>query len=212
MRITRPALTLALAASFLATGVASAAKKPAAKPVCHLVTDAKGDGTGNIVGAPGTPNDPAWDIVSADVASKGDMLTAVIRVDKLAKSAATSPTGIQWRMDFTVGGVKLFTQVVQDTVLGLSGTYGYVTTISNSLGTATPTLDLAKNEVRLSVPLSAFASKAAIKPIGGKLEDIAASAGRFYDLGAVTASDQSDDAAASKLYVTGSASCVAVGK
>lgn len=206
-RLLRPALAAGLLGLVATAGLAGAATKP----VCNLLKDDKGDGTAFLVGD-GTPSDPAWDIVSADIASSGSKLTTVIRVDELATAAATSPGGVQWRFNFTVGDVSLYTSVRADTLLGITGSYGYVSTISETLGQATPVLDTAKNEVRITVPLSGFSSVAPIKKTGTSLGSLEATAGRFYNLGAVTASEPSDSADGASSYVTGTRSCVVVGK
>lgn len=205
----RTSLALAAVTSLALGGAAVAA--PKAKPVCNLLKDDKGDGTAFLVGS-GTPSDPAWDIVSADIASDGSKLTTVVRVDKLATSAPTSPGGVQWRFNFTVGDATLYTSVRADTALGVTGSYGYVENISMTLGTATPVLDTAKNEVRITVPLSGFSEQAVIKKTGTTLGGLSASAGRFYNLGAVTASEPSDTATGAGSYVTGTKSCVVPGK
>jgi hypothetical protein len=124
----------------------------------------------------------------------------------------TSPGGVQWRFNFSVGDADLYTSVRADTALGVTGSYGYVGNISMTLGTAEPILDMAKNEVRITVPLSGFSEQAVIKKTGTKLANLNASAGRFYNLGAVTGSEPSDVAEGGTSYVTGTKSCVAVGK
>ena len=200
----RPVLAVAVCAA-LAAGTGIAAAAPA--PVCNLITDAKGDGTATILTDEGGPNDPSWDILSADVASTKKGLTTVIRVDKLAASALTSPGGVQWRVNFTAGDKQLFTQVVS-TRSGLVGRYGYVDTLSRSLGGAPATVDMAKNEIRITVPDKGFAAQATIKKVGTTLTDMTATAGRYYDLVAVTGSEPSDGTEVGKSYTTGTASCV----
>lgn len=207
-RLLRPALFAGLLGVVTVAGLAGAATP---KPICNLLKDDKGDGTANIV-ADGTPSDPAWDILSADIATDGSKLTTVIRVDRLATSAPTSPGGVQWRFNFTVGDASLYTSVRADTLLGVTGSYGYVDTISETLGEATPVLDTKKNEVRITVPLGGFSQVASIKRAGTSLGGLEATAGRFYNLGAVTASEPSDSADGASSYVTGTRSCVAVGK
>lgn len=207
------AVRVAITAAFsLSLGAASGALAAPPKPACNLVQDVKGDGTANILLDEGTPNDPAWDIISADIASDGSKLTTVVRVDKLAKSASSSPTGIQWRFNFTVGEESLYTSVRSDTVFGVSGSYGYVDGISRTIAKVDPVLDMDKNEVRITVPLSGFAERVKINKTGTKLTGLSASAGRFYNFGAVTGSEPSDRAEGPRSYSTGTKSCVAVGK
>ena len=205
----RPALALAVLPALLAGGAAVAAPTP--KPVCNLIKDAAGDGTATLL-VDGGPNEDAWDIVSADVASSGSKLTTVIRVAALAESATTSPGGVQWRFNFSVGDAQLYTQVTADALLGTSASYGYVDTISNTLGDAGFVLDTKKNEVRVTVPLSGFSEQAKIAKVGTALTELDATAGRYYNLGAVTASEASDSAPGTGRYKTGTTSCVVVGK
>lgn len=209
MKLTvRPVLAVAVCAA-LAAGTGIAAAAPAA--ACNLLKDAKGDGTALLVLPSGGPSDGAWDILSADLASTKKGLTTVVRVDKLAQTAATSPTGVHWRVDFKVGDVELYTSVVADAVDGLSGNFGYIdpdTGVGSSLGGAAPVLDMAKNEVRITVPDKAFGARATLKKAGTQLTGLAATAGRFYNFGAVTLSEGTDSAATEASYTTGTPSCV----
>lgn len=208
MKLSRPTLALALGASLVFVGSAGAAvKKPA--PVCNLVIDDKGDAKGLL----SVSNNPTWDIVSADVATDKTMLTTVVRVDKLSKTTADDPAGSMWRYDFTVDGIRLYTQAAA----AFSGdvfTAGYTDTTSHSFASsgATGVFDTAKNEVRVSVPLATFAAKAVIKA-GTKLSVHKASAGDYIAVpGALSFSPTADSAEGAKDYVGGAASCVAVGK
>lgn len=84
--------------------VAEAAPKP--KPACQAITDDKGDTFAirgqDSLGAFG-PQEDALDIVSADLASNGKVVTAVVRVAALSRAIATSPTGFTAGIDFIIG-------------------------------------------------------------------------------------------------------------
>lgn len=214
----RPALALALCATVIGAGVAGAAPKakPKAKPkpvppVCNLVVDDKGDATAGVLSA---SNVPAWDIVSADLATDAKTLTTVIRVDKLAKSSNDSPLGSQWRFDFFVGDKHLYTQATS-TPFGDKFGFGYTDTTSHGVAAAgaTGVFDLATSEVRVSVPLSGVESQAKITP-GTAVTGLAAQAGDYINTagGSPSLSNAADDATGAKPYAAGAPSCVAVGK
>ena len=210
MKLTRLAVAVALGAGLVLAGTAGAASKP--KPVCNQVADPAGDATGGLL-TPG--NNDAWDVVTGDVATDKTNLTTVIRVAKLSKSTSTAPYGSQWRFDFQVNGVKLYTQATS-TPFGDKFTSGYTDSTSHGFANsgATGVFDLAKNEVRVTVPLSTIATQATIKPTGTHLSALEASAGDYVNTAgsSPSASYRADDAMGGKDYVSGAASCVAVGK
>ena len=141
--VVRGTLSVVLAVALAAAGAASATmkkkpRKPAPKPVCHLV----GAGTSS-------PTDDSLKITSADIATNATTLTIVVRVNKLATGTdAQAPTGRQWEFDFTADNRQM-TLGVFDGPAGTATTYG--------IGTAT--LDTAKNEIRYSVSLADLANK-----------------------------------------------------
>jgi hypothetical protein len=203
-----------LVGSVIAGGAATAAPKKKVKPVppiCNQIVDEKGDATAGAISA---SNEPSWDVVTADIASDAKMLTTVIRVDKLAKSTSSDPLGSQWRFDFFVGDTNLYTQATSSP-FGDRFVVGYTDTTSHAIANsgATGVFDEAKNEVRVSAPLSAFDAQAKITP-GTKLTQLAASAGDFVNTagGNPSGSFQADDATGAKPYASGALTCVAVGK
>jgi hypothetical protein len=208
----RPVLGVLLVTSVVAGGAPNAApKKKPVPPICNQIVDPKADAT---AGALSTSNEPSWDVVSADIAADAKMLTTVIRVDKLTKSTSADPLGSQWRFDFFVGETNLYTQATS-TPFGDKFVVGYTDTTSHSLANsgATGVFDDVKNEVRVSVPLSAYVAQAKITP-GTKLTQLAAQAGDYVNTagGSPSGSFAADDAVGSKPYATGTATCVAVGK
>jgi hypothetical protein len=217
----RTCALIALAVTAVAAGSAHAAPKPKPKPkpkVCNLVLDAKGDADAAPLGAAASPagNEPAYDIVSGDIASDAKTVTAVIRVAKLAKTTTNSPTGLQWRMDFAVSGLAhvLFLQGGTSPAKD-NFSFGWVDTTSHAFtGTGvTGMIDLAKNEVRISAPIVNAVAEGKIPP-GAKISGISVSAGRYYNTagGNPSLSEATDTADAAKSYTAGDPSCVTVGK
>lgn len=210
----RPALAAGLIFAVAFTGlVASAGAKVA--PACNLLTDPAGDANGTFLadGVAGAPSEDAVDIVSADIASTKKLLTTVLRVKKLATSSATAPGGLHWKFFFDVAGVQIYTQAIAPTGGSPAFTFGTIdgtTGTSTSLGAAEGVLDLAKNEVRITVATSALPETP--KP-GAKITSLAPNAGRFFgNDAALTFSDSTDVATSDKTYIAGAPSCVAVGK
>jgi len=215
--------TSLLAASIVLTGYAGSAS---AAPPCKIITDAEGDA---VAGA--GPSDDAVDIVSADVASDAKTLTAVIRVKKISNPNPTSPLGQSYFLLFSAAGAEnqLFVSAgVYPT--GNQFSYGYQgvdpllpLNTSYTLGQGTGTVDMDKNELRISVPLEAFKDRAKLKP-GVKLSGLVAEGRKVFGqrvvpsqnvgparapLGGLTLTA---DTAEGKSYVLGAKSCVAVGK
>lgn len=208
-RLLRPALTAGLLGVLATAGLAGAA--PA--PVCKLVNDVKGDGTGFVfTDTDYLPNDPNLDLISGDIATSGKLITAVIRTDELALSDPNSPTGRAYYANFMVGGAQLFLSAALDGAGAASFSGGFTETRRTSLGEATGVVDPAKKEVRITAPVSLFAEKAAIKD-GVKILDLNLLAQRYVGqrgVGGLTPS--ADEALGGKTYTAGAKSCVVVGK
>ena len=133
----RPALTAVCAlAVALAGGAVAAPPKP--KPLCKLVVDPANDLL------PGRPYDGSLDVVSADVANNATTLTGVIRLAKLAAEDLMAPSRIytlEYRMRSTGIGGNLYVQITP-------------TGVRWQNGAGTGVIDLAKSEIRISVPIS----------------------------------------------------------
>lgn len=214
MRIARPVICLALAASLAAVGVAGAATRPKPKPVCNLLTDAAGDANSFLVANPGLPVPPSddyLDVLSGDIATDARTLTAVLRM-KAVGSDATAPTGSTVYFNFFVGDAQYFVNAVLDGSGGATYNYGDFTGTSGrkTLGVATGFIDPAKKEIHISVPVSAF--PASIKS-GTKITQLTALGQRFFGTAAAGGlTPTADEAASAKTYVAGSLSCVKPGK
>lgn len=162
MKLTaRPVIALVLCAGLAgATGLTAASAAP--KPVCNLVTDAKGDAGG----PSGQNNDPVADIITSDVGTDAKRITAVVRVQKLAASSANYPYGLSWRLNFTIADTTYFMSAISDRsgVVGQTGFTDPATGQGTISGAATAKLDLAKNEVRITSNVTNFANRVNIKP------------------------------------------------
>lgn len=209
--------------------IADAAVKP--KPVCQTISDAKGDTFAiraqDAQGAYG-PQENALDITSADLASDGKVLTAVVRLASMSRAIATSPQGFTVGIDFRIGSgtdvVRLQGVAVQggdrfevsaksvDALPNVPSTY---------VGDATGVVDEKKGEVRIHAPAALLAPFGALKP-GTKLtpneaESATASRGvpaitRTPGAPMTTRGPFADIAAGGKTIAVGAPSCVVPGK
>lgn len=212
----RPLVLLAASAA-LVTGAAAASaapKKPApVKPVCNLVVDDAGDTfllrNQEVPGVYG-PQEDALDIVSADLASDTKRITAVIRVKKLATTIATG-VGQGYEAQFLNDGentLYLSATITNGTQAFSVGFRDPTANTATSLGDASGVFDLAKNEVRISAPVSAFSAQGTgVKP------------GTLLSIGTITASRNlvavnvfADVNEGGTTYKAGAPSCVKPGK
>lgn len=208
-RLLRPALTAGLLGVLATAGLAGAAP---AKPACNLVQDPKGDGTGFVfTDEDYLPNDPNLDLISGDIATDAKTVTAVIRTDALAMSDPAAPTGRAYYANFFVGGKQLYLAVRLDAAGNGTYTGGHIENTRQGLGAATGVIDVAKKEVRISAPLSLFASQASLKP-GTKITDLNLLAQRYIGAAGPGATPSADAAEGGKTYTAGAKSCVVVGK
>jgi hypothetical protein len=179
-------------------------KKPAPpKPVCNLVTDAKGDATDTGGTGAKAPNDPNLDIVSADIASDATRLTAVIRLDKLDDSENSSHLGRSYVVSFGAFGktvsVRAITSPAGDSWHG---------------GAGTGTVDKAKKEIRITVPLAKLSEEAKLpQPLksGIKVTSLTATSWRWVANTQATLGIADRAAGAGPGYTLGYPSCVKVG-
>jgi hypothetical protein len=229
---TRPAAAVAVALAVVSTGAAHAAtKKPAKpKPVCNIIKDGTKDtfaarpqdtrpelhGTG--------PQEDGFDITSADIASDGKWITAVVRVKKLSSAIQTSPTGAGFGVDFQLPSSDLVGSLRAVLVTGQQPYFEATSrdpevanTPSTYLGAAKGLVVTKKNEVHITAPVSVFASLGQIKK--GTLisfpEADAAATGRAIppspgvkDRPVASRFVFADVAPAGKPYKVGTASCV----
>jgi len=221
-----------LASSLAVVGCAGlAAAAPKAKPVCNLITDAKGDAQYN--GAvPGADGD---DIVSADLATDATTVTGVVRVAALSTPDPQAPLGRNYTVLFTApkSGDLMFMSA-RTYPQGMKYVYGYQAVDPNTgvntnyaLGDATGAVDTTKGEIHISVPIKGFVdgAKAKLAP-GAKLAGLSATVDRIVGQGFVPSQSPApgaprvplggfllpfDDAAGTS-YIMGTPSCVAVGK
>lgn len=212
MRI-RSLLTVGCVLAVATAGTALAAPK-APPPPCKLVTDAAHDQTSlaafhPALGVVAVPYDPALDIVSADVANNATTITGVIRLAKLSADDTTAPSRIYWlsyALRSTGEGGSIRAQITP------TGTY-----FQNGAGTGV--VDTARNEVRISVPISRLVGHPLFKS-GDALTHLVAHADvtppsiapTGYDDGISATGDLAgDQAVGAKDYPVGTPTCVKVG-
>jgi hypothetical protein len=227
-----------LAATALAAAVTlapEAGAAPPAKRVCNLQTDDKGDPVARLpvpLPAPGVPVPAAADgddIVTADIASSRDTITAVIRPAALAATDPVAPFGRNYVLVFSSPGSlgELFLGV-RTFPTGPVFSFGYIgtkpdgTAGSVRLGDATGVVDVTRREVRISAPIRGFAPAKADLRVGraviGLTTFISRSATPLANQDAPTGQRLPtgtvvpvDDAFGGS-YVLGTPSCVPVGK
>lgn len=213
-RLLRTAVTAGVLGLVASAGIAGAAPKP----VCNLLEDAKGDTfllrTQDTAGVFG-PQENSLDIVSGDLGSDGKTLTGVLRVEKLATTAATSPVGLSFRLQFSLPGAEdsnlyMTANLVAGAQSFAVGVRDALTNTSTKLADAKGVFDLDKSEVRISAPLSVFKPAADIKK-GTKLTFAGWDQTSSRPSGAGP-SVFADVARSEKTYVVGDATCVPVGK
>ena len=211
----RPLIALALCAG-LAGGLGLTSASAAAKPVCNLLTDPKGDATGDA----GAANDPVMDIISADVASNAKKITAVLRVQKLAATSVNYPLGISWRVNFVIGDTTYTMSAISDrSGLAAQTSYADPTTKQGTIARAPTTvvLDTAKSEVRITASAVAFGDRVNVKP-GTLVTGLGALTVGIFQLptnpvvNGNLSYTTADTATGGKDCLAGTASCVVVGK
>lgn len=220
MRAQRVGIAVVVAVGVWAAPLAHAT---APRPVCDLVTDPSGDVT---PAAPGVQNGD-YDIRSADVATDGKLLTAVIRLTSLAPEDTSSPMARDYEFDFVANNSSFGLQASLLTG-GVSyeavyyGTNAPAGRTGTDLGVITGVVDATRHEVRMTAPLSMFAPYASFKQT--YLDQLYVTSGRAVGHdgtttpgGKVSIGSQStavivDDASSKARYLPGRASCVRVGK
>lgn len=233
-------LVTAVAVGGTANAAGHKAKHKSAPPVCNLVTDPAGDApfdpTG--AGAPGAPNDPNGDILSADLASDGKFVTAVIRVKSVATPAAPWPGAHFYMLSWTapghdtpvyLGGIvdpnpAAATMFGPQFVFGDGGKFGPGGALLyyNIDSTAVKgTVDAAKNTITMSVPISAISKFGKFTP-GNTFSGLQAASQALINGpvlpmnvapvgGSIAWSFSEDSADGSKNYAAGTPSCVKPG-
>ncbi|MBK5305119.1 MAG: hypothetical protein JJD92_00370 [Frankiaceae bacterium] len=229
----RLALVPAIALVALVSPMANAATKPAkVAPSCNTITDPAGDTfavrSQDQQGAYG-PQEDGLDVTSGDLASDGKVVTAVVRIAKLSRSIALSPTGMSAGIEFTIGGSDTIVRLQAVLVTGQADRFEVTSiaadavpnTPSTYVGAATGVVDLPKNEVRISAPVALLAPFGPVTK-GTKLfpgDAQSATTGRATPVSTTTpgapASTRgafADVAIGGKPVVVGAPSCVVPGK
>jgi hypothetical protein len=204
----RPVLVLALLPALLAGGAAVAAP---AKPVCGLISDAKGDGA-----VVASAND--LDIVGGDLASDSKKITAVLEL--AGDPAAVNPQalgGKNYYVSFVAPGSPnpQFLSAEFDPLLGASYSTGFeedVNGVGNKTSDVAPaTGKVVGNKIFITAPISNFGGRASLRPgkkLTGLTGEVFALIGTSVTGGLLALADDATGAG----YTTGAASCVAVGR
>jgi hypothetical protein len=208
-------LVLAVATSTVAVAAPKAAK---AAPICHLLVDPANDLlSGGFIdpqlSAVGRPYDPALDVVSADIANDANTLTGVIRLAKLTVGDPMAPTGRIYRLSYKIRSTGVGGELTAQITPTGNLFYG---------GLGTGVVDLAKNEVRISVPISRLVGHPTFGPGEGianltAMTDLAfpvvpGSGSPQVPIGATAYAYGGDyTAPAPKAYPVGAPTCVKVG-
>ena len=231
VKLVRPAVAVAVGVSLVLAGSAGAAPKPKKpKPVCNLVVDEpkdtfalrSQDGT-----APG-PQEDVLDILGMDLASDSKTLTGVVRVAKLATGAQSAPGGTDYRIAFTLPGqdpakgnfflnARTTSAGVPSFLLGFRTVVAQGQSTTAKLADGTGTFDLAKNEVRIHVPLSAVKTDEVALAKGMKISfsGLDLTSARQVAVNPATGigtATFADVAASDMTYTAGALSCVKPGK
>ncbi|HVF20160.1 MAG TPA: hypothetical protein VNA14_07950 [Mycobacteriales bacterium] len=226
-------LVLLPVAVLLAVGTSAYAAP--AKVACNTIEDPAGDTflvrsqDAPPVGPRYGPQEDSLDVISGDLASDGKVVTAVVRIKKLSRSIALSPTGITVGVDFLIGTstdvIRLMAVLANGQPDKFEVTWkaeGHTANVPvNYLGEVTGVVDEAKNEVRIHAPVDLLAPHGVAK-IGAKLipnEAESATAARAVPQGTKqkdgptsTRGPFADIAVGGKSVVVGAKSCVVPGK
>ena len=206
MKVRSSGFVAALAIIGLATSAGAAPAKS-----CNLAPDPKGDVVATQASEATVTPDPALDLVMGDVGTDKTTVTGLVRLDKLSRPAASSPAGAVYEVRLLTATGEL-TYTLWAHLTGATATFGVGTVndataaqLVDSTGTATGVVDLAKNEIRISAPLSALGSPKQGSKLSFAEIVVKRSAGnQFYGRYA--------DSGGGKSYKVGSPTCVPVGK
>ncbi len=183
---------------------------------CYLVQDKTGDAQDQPNTTPPSPNQPAYDIVSGDVASDQKSITTVIRVAHLGTALDSPGQDSEYHFTFWVGrDSRVVTTYAYRSVDAEKFFFGVAPEspgTNDPLSRATGVFDVANNEVRVTVPLTQAAHGRVIRG-DTRLTHLGASTWRGYGVESAYTSIASglDTASSRKTYLLGSPSCVAVG-
>lgn len=150
--------TAVLAGALLAVPATAATR---VRTVCHLVTDGRGDAAA--VATPHVPGSDTDDLLSADIASDGRTVTAVLRMVDVQQPDPVAPTGRAYVFSFRLRGAPTtYFLAVRTYLTGTRYEYGdypvdatgqsYVRVLGHGTGSVRTTT----REVRVSAPVAGF--------------------------------------------------------
>lgn len=205
MKTVRFALATALGASLAVPAAVGLSTASAAAPVCNLVTDPKGD-------AAIVTDQPGMDIVSGDIVTTAKSVTAVIRLADKPNTVNPEAAGSsRYYFEFRAPGSDN-AQFLRASIAFPTGAVTYSTgEITPSASGSTFTNDPASPDVTGKIDgnvitiTAKFSALTRIKPeVGKKIRDLNV---ETFALAGVLLIPV-DDAASTKTYTGGAASCV----
>jgi hypothetical protein len=172
-------LALVPVVALVALTAPSASALTKAAPTCNTIKDPAGDTfalRSQDQQAVYGPQEDGLDITSADLASDGKVVTAVIRIAALSRSIALSPTGLTTGVEFAIGGSDSLIRMQAVLVSGQADRFEVTTIAADAVANTPPTyvgegtgvVDLAKKEVRITASAALLAPYGPVK-IGTKL-------------------------------------------
>lgn len=195
--------------------VAVAFPAVAQAPICHLLNDESGDAREYTPGIAIAPNEPDVDILSGDLASDAKNVTTVIRVANLGSALQAAPRRTSYEFFFRLGKSEVITIAARSldgesfSVLVDDPESTDVTGIPAAVA-ARGVFDLARNEVRVTLPLSQASGHRAV---GAKatFDHLEISASRGLGTNRGGALSKIDQATSTRTYRSGAPSCVRPG-
>lgn len=210
-----------LAGALLAVPATAATR---VRTVCRLVTDARGDAA--VVATPHVPGGDTDDLLSADVASDGRTVTAVLRMVAVQVPDPVAPAGRSYVFSFLLRGAALrYFLAVRTYPTGTRYEYGTYPVDATGqsyvrvLGHGTGSVSTATNQVRVSAPVAGFLPRSVRR--GSTLVGLTASVLRQWGQEVMEDPDVTPvhvpflatkfDEAGGDRYVVGTPSCVKPG-
>jgi len=186
------ALAALLTVTVTGTGTALAAKPKPKPPLCNLITDKSGDVASG---------DQSLDVIGGDIATTPKLITAVVRFAKLSAQDLNAPSGRYIEFSFAYEGrgqsLSVYIPPTGDPTWGKGGT---------------GKIDLAKNEIRMHLPVENLIGRPALKQ-GAVLTDLLVRADLGNPAYPIPTSMllAGDSASGTKPYPVHAPSCVRVG-
>lgn len=217
MRFALLGRTSLLLAAVSVAGIAAPSTASSPRFSCRLIQDPVGDAADQPnTQLPGVQQ-PDLDIISADIASNERSVTTVVRVQNLGTAVDAAGRRNMYRFSFQLGN---YGDVVTEAYRGLDGESFDFNVPNEGDDTTRPDLpatgvfDVARNEVRVTIPLMDASGRRIVWP-STRFKRLAADTFRGVGtstrvaLGVMTGVDRANS---TRQYRAGSPSCVEVGR